>query len=376
MCRTNARSDKSYGLMPAPSPVSDWKAKVTVPPQVVAIFSRQLATMLRNAVPIIQSLETLSHQPEHPNFGEVIRDVAEKVAAGHVFSHQLSAYPRIFSKIFVTLVQIGERTGDLDGSLERLADWMERDERLRQRVKSAMTYPIFVLILATALTLFMFYTVLPSFLGIFKEMNVPLPLITRVVMFITEAVRQPGFWLIFLAGGGALYTAGREWLRTTSGQLALFRFLKRVPLMGSMLMFGSCARFCMSVEAMLSSGMDIARTMRMAAGASGNPEFLDDAPRMEKTIMEGEPCSDHLAANPQIYPPSLSHMVMAGEQASRLPEMFGRAGSYYDIEMNFKVDALSAAMEPLMLAGVASVVASVILSIFLPLYSYLAPLSA
>lgn len=357
-----------------PDRAAEWRAKVTVPPQVLCVFSRQLATMLRNAVPIVQALETLSYQEEYPNFGEVVADIAEKISQGHMFSHQLAQYPRIFSKIYQTLVAIGERTGDLDSSLERLSDWLERDQRLRQRVKSAMTYPIFVLILSVVLTLFMFYTVLPSFLGIFSEMDVPLPWITRVVLFITQAVRQPGFWLVFLGGLGVLYSVGGEYLRTPQGQVSLFRVLRRIPLVGAMLMMGSSARFCMSVEAMLSSGMDLARALRMAASASGNPEFIADAPNLERSIMDGEPCSDYMAMHPEIYPPSLTHMVMAGEQSSRLADMFGRSGEYFDVEMNFQVDALSAAMEPLMLATVASVVATVILSIFLPLYSYLGKL--
>jgi len=327
--------------------------------------------MLRNAVPIVQALETLSHQEEYPNFGEVLREIAEKVSQGHVVSHQLSFYPKVFSKIYVTLVQIGERTGDLDSSLERLSDWLERDNRLRERIKSALSYPVFVLILAIFLTLFMFYTVLPSFLTIFKDMNVPLPLITRIVMFCTEAVRQPGFWLLFIGSVGVFVSVGREVLKSPEGQVRLWRVVRRIPLLGNMLLKGGCARYCMSVEAMLASGMDLARTLRMAAGASGNPEFILDAPNMEKSITEGEPVSDHMAMNPHIYPPSMTHMVMAGEQASRMPEMFGRAGAYYDLEMNFAVDALSAAMEPLLLASVASMVAVVILSIFLPLYSFL-----
>lgn len=327
--------------------------------------------MLRNAVPIVQALETLSHQEEHPNFGEVVREVADKISQGHVMSQQLTLFPRVFSPVYVTLVQIGERTGSLDQSLERLSDWLERDDRLRQRVKSALTYPVFVLCLATVLTLFLFYTVLPSFLGIFREMNTPLPWITQAVLLVTEAVRLPGFWLMFLSASAAGYAAGREFLRTTTGQLALYRALRKIPLLGSLLLIGGCARYCLSLEAMLSTGMDLPRALRMAAGASGNPEFVEDAPRIDRAITEGDPASEAMGMRPDIYPASLTHMAMAGEQASRLPEMFGSAGGYYDMETDFLVDALSAAMEPLMLALVATVVGTVILSIFLPLYSYL-----
>lgn len=353
-----------------------WKARVRVPPRSVVIFTRQLAAMLISGVPIVQALETLSHQAEVPNFGQVVRILSEKISSGHPFSNALNQFPRIFPRIYVTMVQIGEQTGALDHSLEKLADWWERDHMIHQRIKSSLSYPIFVLCLAGTLTLGLFYWVLPGFIGIFRDMNVELPFVTRVVIAITNGVRNPGAWLVTIAVVGAGGTLLRDFSRTTVGAQKLFELAIRVPLLGGMLKNGSMARYCGAVAALLSSGMDMPRTFKLSAAASGNPLLHADSQALVEAIMEGGGASDHMLAHPKLYPASMVQMVIAGEQASRMPEMFSRVAAYYDLEMNYQVDALSAALEPLLLAGVASVVGTIVISIFLPMYGYLGKLGA
>jgi len=353
-----------------------WKARVRVPPRVVVIFTRQLAAMLINGVPIVQALDTLSHQAEAPNFGQVVRILSERISSGHTFSNALNQFPRIFPRIYVTMVSIGEQTGALDHSLDKLADWWERDHMIYQRIKSALSYPIFVLCLAGTLTLGLFYWVLPGFIGIFRDMNVELPFITKVVIAITNGVRDPGAWLITIAVLGAGFTLLRDFARTPRGAQQLFRLATRVPLLGGMLKNGSMARFCGAISALLSSGMDLPRCFKLSAAASGNPLLDADSQALVDTIMEGGIASDHMLSRPDLYPGSMVQMAIAGEQASRMPEMFGRAAAYYDLEMNYQVDALSAALEPLLLAGVASVVGTIVISIFLPMYGYLGKLGA
>lgn len=327
--------------------------------------------MLKNSVPLVQALETLSHQVEFPQLGEVIRNLAEKVSQGHPFSQQLAQFPRIFSRVYVTMVQIGERTGNLDDCLDRVALWQERDEQLRRKIQSALTYPLFVIGLTLCLTLFMFYTVLPNFLTIFKEMNLPLPLITRVIMFLTEALRQPGTWLFLICSLFLGLSLGKQAWQKTAVQILVWRALGRVPILGDMLLKGSCARYCLSAEAMLATGMDLSTSLRLAAQCSANPLFIEDAVELERSVTEGIQVSSHLAARPDIYPNAMTQMVTAGEQASQLPEMYGRVGALYDMETCFSIDTLSAAMEPLLLGTVAGMVGTVILSVFIPLYSFI-----
>ena len=339
------------------------------------MFTRHLSTMLASGVQVVQCLETLSFQPESPNLGEIIRQLAHRIEAGHKFSHALGQYPRVFTKIFVTMVQIGEETGGLDMSLDRLATWMEGDERVVQKIKGALSYPVFVLTLAFFLTLGVFYTVLPAFVEIFSSMQMDLPLITRVVIWVTNAIRNPGAWLISLSALGAVVKWVQMTMAKPEGQVMLFKWALKFPLVGGMLFEGTSARYCSAVSALLQSGMDLQRTFRLAGSASGSPLIGQDAEHLCNRIMNGEMASAHMMEHRDIYAPTLVHMVAAGEEVSRLPEMFGQAAFFHDMEMRGKVDALGAALEPVMLLGVASVVGTIVLSIFLPMYSFMTKLS-
>lgn len=345
--------------------------RITVNPMLVVVFTRQLSSMLTSSVPILQALETLSDQPEDPVFGEVLEFCAEKLQHGVSFSVAVSRFPGIFPPIYQTMVQIGERTGSLDESLSRLALWLERDQALRQRIRGALTYPGFVMALACLMALTIFYTIMPTFVSIFEDMQVELPITTRVMLGLTRALRDPPSVLFMLSALTAGWSAFRSWRKSPTGSLQFYRFCKRVPLVGSMLLFGGLARYCSAMEALLVSGMTLTSALRMAGTASGDPLLEADSPAMVQSVSDGNLLAEHLYKQEEVYPSTLRGMLSIGEETSTLPEMFGRTAAYYELEMNFKVEALGAALEPLMLGIVAVVVATVILSIFLPLYSSL-----
>ena len=351
-----------------------WMAKVKVPQQVVILFTRQLSIMLRTGVPMLHALDTLSHQDEYPNFGEVVATVAQKIGEGHSFSATLSKFPRVFSKVYITMAAIGERTGHLDDSLERLATWQERDYALYQRVRGALTYPCFIMVLSFSLTLMLFYWVLPGFLGIFDEMKIELPLMTKIMIRLTNAAKNPGAWILGIAIIGFSITLIRDLYKTEKGAVEIFRFLTTVPMLGTMLSFATTSRYCAAVSALLTAGLDLPKTLSLSAHASGSPLLAHDAKGMVQSIMDGEPISVYMHNRPDVYPATLVHMVTAGEEASHLPAMFERVAYYYDSEVSYKIETLSAALEPLMLGSVALVVGFIVLSIFIPMYSYLGQL--
>jgi len=185
-------------------------------PRSVVLFSRQLAVLLRNGVPLLQSLETLSDQPEDEVFSEVMDSCIQKIATGHSLSQSLSAYPEVFPKAFVSMAEVGEHTGSLDHALEQLADWLERDQDVERKIMGALSYPIFVFCLASLIMLAIFYTVMPGFLSIFQEMNIRLPLATRLIVAVTEAVRSPLVW----ASALILIWFSRHSLRKATSTLA------------------------------------------------------------------------------------------------------------------------------------------------------------
>lgn len=351
-------------------------ARLKVKPRLVAIFTRQLCTMLVSGVPLLRALETLGTQDECPAFGEAILLCGDLVAAGHNFSNACSKFPGIFPPMYITMICIGERVGQLDHTLDQLAGWMEKDDQLRQKILSALTYPALILAVAGVLTLGLFYTVLPGFVEVFREMNIPLPLVTRMVMTATDAVRQPGFWLCLVAGGVALVGLVQRLGRSPVWRARGYRWLMRVPVLGRMVFCGSIARFCGSSYTLLGAGLDMLATFSLAASASGSPLLEQDSPALVASIREGELVSVHLASRPDLYPNSLYQMVAAGEESSRLPELLERTADYFEQETYHWVDSLGAVIEPLLLSGVAVVIATIVLSIFLPMYSYIGTLSS
>lgn len=353
-----------------------WMGKVRCPANVVVLFTRQLATLLRSGFPIVQALDTLSFQEEFPNFGEVVATLSARLEQGHSFSSCLALFPRVFSKAYVSMVAIGERTGQLDGVLDRLAGWLEHDSQTFQRVKGAISYPLFVLALSVILGLVIFYTVLPGFVEILERMEVELPLLTRVIFAVTNAVKNPGAWLALVAAGTIFVLKLKDFNNSRKGALRLYRVARSVPVVGNILVFSSVSRYAAAVGALLGSGVDLITTLRLSAEASGSPLLKEDAEKMIQDVSSGLHLSEHMMMRPDIYPPTVSHLVVAGEEASDLPMMFERLAAYYDSELNYRLESFSAALEPILIVGVGGVVATVVLSIFQPMYGYLATLGA
>ena len=347
---------------------------ITVRPMLVVVFTRQLSSMLTNGVPIVLALDTLAHQPEDELFGDIVDACSQKIQTGGSFSAATAQFPKVFPTMFQTMIHIGEQTGSLDVALDRLALWLERDQGLRQRLRSALTYPGFVIILAVLMALTIFYTIMPTFVNIFADMQSELPLPTKLLLGMTEALRSPPQVLCMLAVLVAGVTAFRRWKNSHRGSLQFYRLCKRIPLIGSMMVYGGLARYCSAMEALLNSGMNLTQALRLAGNACGDPLLREDSVELVKSVSEGNLLAEHLEGRDEIYPGTLRSMLSVGEETSALPDMFGRTAAFYELEMNFKVEALGAALEPLMLAVVALVVATVILSIFLPLYSSLGKL--
>lgn len=346
-------------------------AAVRVSSQVLVLFTRQLVTLLEGGVALVKALETLTVQEEQPAFGSVVEQLAKNISGGHRFSDSLSRYPEIFPRVYVVMVQIGEESGGLTETLACLAGWLERDGKLGQRIRSALTYPAFVMVLAICLTLALFLIVMPPFMTIFQEMKVELPWITRVVMGVTRAVATPAAWVaMFLLGAGLVRQTRLAW-RDPASRAFFYSLGLRIPLLGGILWNGSTSRFCFAGEALLRSGTSLAKTLRMAAGVSGNPLLEADREKLVHTVQEGNPASEHMLNHSDLYSGTLAHMMAAGEEVSRLPEMLLRAGYFHELEMESQVDALKAALEPVMLLAVALLVGVILLSVFLPLYGFL-----
>jgi type II secretory pathway component PulF len=352
-----------------------WPGQVRIPAAQLILFTRQLVALLQNGVSIVAALQTLGERPDSAEFGRVLDSITQKIASGVRLSHALQGFPRVFPTIYVTMVRIGEETGKLDESMVKLAGWLEGDEAVRNKVKHALSYPLFILGLATLLTLALFYGVMPTFVEIFAGMNIPLPWITRLLLWITNVIRVPAAWLLLISlvyGGWRLY---QHLMTRPEFRIAAYRALLQVPMLGRILLLSGTARYAAALAATLSAGLPLTNALGLAAHASDSPLLRHDAPKAVDSIKQGILLTEHMMQS-DIYPPTLVQMVASGEEASRIPEMLENAASYCVMELESRIDALSAALEPIMLVSVAFVVGGVMLAIFLPLYSYLGQLGA
>lgn len=348
--------------------------RLRVPSKTLVIFVRQLAIMLRSGIPVTYALDTLSHQPESKVMSQVVARLSKMLGEGHKLSHAMSFYPGIFDQVFVSMVAIGEESGQLDTTLDRLAGWRERDYELMRMVKGALTYPMFILGLTGTLTFFLFYSILPNFLHIFEEMKIETPLITKITMGITQAAQNPGTWLIVTAASVAVYGLIREQWKSEAGRIRLFSIIHEIPIVGRLVKLTSISRFAGAVETLMESGLGLQKTLRLGGQSSGSPIIEQASKDLIDRVRDGEPISEYVAMRVDLFPSAFAQYVATGEETSQVSKMMGQAGRLLDDEVTYKVEALGATLEPFLLGMVAGIVGFVLLSIFIPLYSHIGQL--
>ncbi|MBI4769687.1 MAG: type II secretion system F family protein, partial [Chloroflexi bacterium] len=287
-------------------------------PESVVLFTRQIATMLRAGIPVTRALDTLLDNHADVGLGRVLQRVTGRVSEGFMLSRALSFHPRIFSPLFLAMVGVGETSGDLEGTLEKLATWMERDRALSQKVRAALTYPAFVLVLTAVLTLVIFHTALPGFVGLFQQMNLQLPLMTRVLILITDALHNPGTWLVGLGFLVGLTGFLRLTLASRAGACRLYSGVLALPILGSLCRNSSLARFASAMAAMISTGVPLTSCLKNAGRAAGNPVLEADVEGALVCLTEGGSLAEYFSRRPELYPATFSQMLRAGEEASAL----------------------------------------------------------
>lgn len=319
----------------------------------------------------MRCLEVLQEQTEDPILAEITSRLARRIQQGYTLSTSLNQYPQVFPHFFVRLVSVGENTGRLVAAIDHLADTLEKEHALSQKVQAALIYPAFVIAVTCILTILLFRTVLPGFMSIFDSFGVPLPWITRLVMFLTALSASPKVWLL----GAAMLLTGavafRRWLRAEKNLLLAYRALVLVPILGGILHYTSLARFCWILALTLETGLSLLKAVALAGEASGSPTLRHDLPHLLDNLQEGEEMGRHFASRPHLYPSLLAHFVNLGEESSNLVECVRRAGSWFESEVEERIELFKASLEPLLMGFVSLMVGTIVLAVFLPLYGFL-----
>ena len=341
----------------------------------LSIFYRQFATMINAGVSLIRCLDVLEQQTSSYRLKTIIRDIESEVEGGASLSQAMGKYPRTFSQLAVGLVRAGEVGGVLDETLSRLAIFVEKDMELRRKVKSAMTYPILVLIFATAIVLLLTTYILPQFIKVFKDLGLEedaFPLPTLMMMRASDFLVQK-WWMAILIVIGLVAVFNR--VKTTkTGKRIWDMFALKVPVFGGLTHKIAIARFSRTLGTLIGSGVPILQAMETTAGTITNDLISDAVLAARANIRQGDTIADPLAASKQ-FPPMVVQMVSIGEETGQLDEMLEKVAEFYEAEVDATLASLAAALEPIMIVMLGIVVGFIVISMFLPLIAIIGGLS-
>jgi type IV pilus assembly protein PilC len=333
----------------------------------LVVFSRQLATMINAGLPIVRALYILSEQTENPKLNEVVVAVRKDVEAGLSLSESLEKHPKVFSRLYTEMVKAGEVGGMLDGVLLRVADQLERDQDLRRKIRSAMIYPIVVLIIAILAASFMLIFIVPVFAKLFQDLGGTLPLPTRICMLISDILTS--FWGVLVYAGMALAVVMfLRWKKSESGRKVWGRAVLRIPAkIGDVVKKATLARFARTLATLSAAGVPILQSIEITATSSGNWVVEKALLKSRDAIREGIPLYKPLEEEP-VFPPMVTRMIAVGEETGDIDGMLTKIAEFYESEVDAAVKALTSIIEPLMIIVVGSIVGGIVISMYLPMF--------
>ncbi|MFZ9932288.1 MAG: type II secretion system F family protein [Chthoniobacterales bacterium] len=338
----------------------------TVKPKTLMIFTRQLATLIDSGLPLLRGLTVLGKQEPDPVMRKTVDKLGDTVTGGSTFSDALSQHPKIFSKLYVNMVKAGELGGVMELVLVRLADFQEKAQKLKNKVVSAMFYPIIVLIIAIAIMAFLLVYIVPKFEEIFDDMlqGRPLPALTEFVIGLSGAVQNN---FLIIAGAFIAFIFGYNLLaRTVQGRALVDATKLRLPLFGDLIKKGSISRFSRTLGTLVTSGVPILQALNITRDTAGNVVLSGAIQKVHDSVKEGESIVAPLEKS-GLFPPMVVSMIDVGEETGQLPEMLLKIADVYDDEVDNTVAGLTSLLEPIMIVFLAVVVGTIVIALFLPL---------
>lgn len=334
----------------------------------LAIFSRQLATLVDAGIPLVGALDALQDQVEKKSFRNVIRKIRDDVEGGLSLSEAVARQPNAFSPFFMNMVKAGESSGQLDEILDRVASYLEKTLALIRKVRSSLIYPAVVVFMAIAITTFLIVKVVPTFKSIFVTIGVELPLATRILIGFSDFTRR---WFPMVTTSFVIFIiALARFIRTDKGKLIFDALTLKFPVLGPLLKKVAIARFARTLSTLQRSGVSILTALEIVGKTSGNKIIEAAVIKTKSSIKEGESIAQPLAAS-NVFPPMVTRMISVGEQTGKLEEMLGKIAEYYESEVDAAVSGLTSLIEPLIIAFLGIVVGGIVISMFLPIVKLL-----
>ncbi|NQU09369.1 type II secretion system F family protein [bacterium] len=357
-------------LLMSIQPVASRKPRVKrrqgkVASQDLVVFTRQLATMMDAGLPLVQTLTTLEEQTESRTLKPVLKQVTARVEQGDPFSQALAEHPKVFNRLFVSMVEAGETGGLLAEILDRVASYLEATARLKKKVKSAMTYPTIVCIIAICISLFLVMKIIPIFADIFKDFGAKLPMPTQILIHISDLLRA--YFPIFVGAVGALVFAFVRIKKTRVGAAIWDRAKLRLPVFGKLIHKIAMSRFARTFAALVRSGVPILETLRIVGQSAGNVVVERAVQATAASIEKGDNLAAAMGVH-AIFPPMMVRMVSAGEQTGKVDVMLEKISDFYDEEIEATLSSLTSLIEPLLIVFLGVVVGGIVICMFLPIF--------
>lgn len=331
----------------------------------IVIFSRQLATMVDSGIPLVQAMDILSDQIDDPSFKNIVATVRDDIETGSSLSDALSKHPNVFSPLYINMVKAGESSGALDDILDRLASYLEKTNALQRKVKSSLIYPAVVVSMAILITLVMLLKVIPTFKGIFGMLGGTLPLPTRILIFISDTLRDM-FLYVAVAFSTFIFLIKKS-LKTVKGRAIFDRMILRLPILGTLFRKVAVAKFTRTLATLVKSGVPILVSLEIVGRTAGNSVIEKALEDVRTSIKEGENIADPLAKS-GVFPPMVVRMVSVGEQTGELEKMLGKIADFYDDQVDAAVSGLTSLIEPLIIGFLGIVIGGIVIAMFLPVF--------
>ncbi|MEN6617355.1 MAG: type II secretion system F family protein [Syntrophorhabdus sp.] len=336
-----------------------------IPNLEILLFTRQLSTMITSGLPLVQSLDILGNQIENKDFRGIVREIKEKIEGGSRFADALRDYPKCFDELFINLVVAGEEGGLLDTVLQRLAMYIEKTEKLKKKVKSAMIYPIAIIVVALGVVLVLLIFVIPVFEKMFKEMNAELPAPTVVVIQMSQIVKSN--WYIIMGSIVGFILGLKYYYKSENGHRTIDRLILKLPLFGVLAIKASVARVTRTLATLLMSGVAILESMLIVARVAGN-KIVEEAILVARArISEGRTMAEPLE-QAGIFPPMVVQMVQVGESTGALDSMLNKIADFYEDDVDNLVGNLTAMMEPMIMMFLGVILGGLIIAMYLPIF--------
>lgn len=337
-----------------------------IAPKDIAIFTRQLATMMKAGVPLLQSFDIVGRGSTNPSVAKLLNDIRTDVESGSSLSSAFRKHPLYFNTLYCNLVEAGETAGILEDLLDRLAIYMEKTEAIKSKIKSALMYPVAVIVVAFVVVALIMIFVIPSFKSVFENFGADLPAPTLFVIAMSEFFVK--YWyIIFIGIFGGVYFFLQSWKRNEKMQMFMDRLLLQIPIFGNLIEKSVIARWTRTLSTMFAAGVPLVESLDSVGGAAGNYIYKSATQKIQQEVSTGTSLTNAMS-NANVFPSMVIQMTAIGEESGSIDHMLGKAADFYEAEVDEMVAGLSSLMEPIIIVFLGTIIGGIVVSMYLPIF--------